>query len=201
MALMPLVGSIGPKVDVRWMISIGYAVIGVSLWIMGGFSLAVSFGDIAWARMIQGIGLALTFVPINTLAYAYVARHLRNEASALLSLARNVGASIGISVTAALLSRGEQVHQAYLVAHATPYDSAYHAAVAQAGARALAHGGDPVAAAITAQNALAQTIGLQANLLSFVDQFGFIALGVLLMIPPIVLMRRPSPPAIPAART
>ncbi len=82
---------------------------------MGGFTLVVSFNDVvAIARTVQGdAGLAFTFVPINSLAYAYVARHHRNEASALLSLARNVGASIDIlAITTVLVTRGEQAHRA-----------------------------------------------------------------------------------------
>jgi DHA2 family multidrug resistance protein len=192
MVLMPVVGKISPLLDTRWMIAAGYAVIGVSLWMMGGFTLGVSFNDVAIARTVQGIGLAFTFVPINTLAYAYVARHHRNEASALLSLARNVGASIGISITTVLVSRGEQAHRALMIAHATVYDPAYRSALAAGTSAAYQHGGDPAAAVASATTSLSNLISLQSSCLSYLDQFALLAFGVLLMIPPVLAMRLPA---------
>lgn len=199
LVLMPAVGQIGSRIDVRWMIGIGYAIIGYALWMMHGFTAGVSFAQLATARTIQGIGLALTFVPINTLAYAYVARHLRNDASAILSLSRNIGASIGIAVTTALLTRGTQVHRSYLIDHATVFDPAYRTLL-QAGQGALVHAGvDPAAALTQAQGRISALVTLQAQVLSYLDQFGLLAFGILLMIPPVVLMRRPAPHAPPPA--
>ena len=50
------------------------------------------------ARCFQAAGLACLFVPINTVAYAFVPRNKNNAASGLINLARNIGGSVGISL-------------------------------------------------------------------------------------------------------
>ena len=45
-------------------------------------------------RRVVGVGLGLVFVPLNTLAFATVASHLRVDATAFFSLVRNVGQGI-----------------------------------------------------------------------------------------------------------
>jgi DHA2 family multidrug resistance protein len=190
MALMPLVGAMGAKVDVRWVIAAGYVVIAWSLTVMAGFDLGVDFGSIAMARMYQGLGLAFTFVPINTLAYAFVAKEARNEASAILSLARNVGASVGIAIATASITRMTAAHRVALVAHATPYDPAYRQAVAGGVGRDLLAQGDPAGAALHTQAGLSQLIDVQARACAFIDEFWILGAGVLLMVPLVLLMKR-----------
>jgi DHA2 family multidrug resistance protein len=63
------------------------------------------------------------FVPLSTLAFATLAPKYRNEASALFSLARNIGSSIGISIAVTLLVRNIQVNHATLSEHVTPFNS------------------------------------------------------------------------------
>ena len=48
--------------------------------------------------IIQGFGLGLVWVPLSTVAFTTLPANLRNEGTALFSLLRNVGSSIGISV-------------------------------------------------------------------------------------------------------
>jgi DHA2 family multidrug resistance protein len=195
MLLMPIVGMLGPRVDVRWVIAVGYLVIAWSLWLMAEFNLEVDFGTIITARSIQGVGLAFTFVPINALAYAYVAKEARNEASSILSLARNIGASIGIALATVLVTRSGEAHRTYLVSHLTPFDPAYRQALDGSIARGLSASGDPVMSSLAAQTGLSQLAGLQAHGLAYLDAFAVLSLGVLLMVPLVLLMRRPAQPA------
>jgi DHA2 family multidrug resistance protein len=181
--LMPLVGMIGPKVDVRWVIAAGFVVTTVSLWQMGGFDLGVDYRSIVWARALQGVGLAFTFVPINALAYAFVTKEQRNEASSILALGRNVGASVGIAVATALVTRSAEAHRTYLVAHLTPYDPAYQHLVGPAG--------DPAPSVLAQLSAL---VSLHARGLAYIEEFTLLGTGVLLMVPLVLLMRRPPAP-------
>ena len=59
--------------------------------------------------MLQGAGLGLVFTPLQVLAFATLAPSLRTEGAALFSLARNIGAAIGVSVTTSLLAHNAQV--------------------------------------------------------------------------------------------
>ena len=182
--LMPLVGMIGPKHDVRLIIAAGFVITAISLWQMGGFTMDVDYRSIVASRALQGVGLAFTFVPINSLAYAFVNREQRNEASSILALGRNVGASVGIAVATTLVTRGAEAHRTYLVAHLTPYDPAYVHALGGAV-------GDPSPSLLAQLSAM---VSLHARGLAFVEEFTLLGTGVLLMVPLVLLMRRPPVP-------
>lgn len=190
MILMPVVGALAPRMDARWMVAGGFLVIALSLVLMGGFTSGVDYPHVALARALQGVGLAFTFVPINALAYAFVPKEVRSEASSILSLARNIGASIGIALSTAMVVSATAEHRSVLVGHLTPYDQPYVAAVAAATAQQAHATGDPVHAWLAAQAGIAGLAALQTQTLAFVDQFRWLGLGTLFMVPLVLLMRR-----------
>jgi DHA2 family multidrug resistance protein len=141
---MLLAGRLVGRVDVRVLMSIGVLATAASLWMMGHFSIDSPRHQVALAAMVQGIGAPFTFVPLSIAAYATLAPALRAEAGVMLTLLRNVGSSVGISMVIALLARSAQVNAAYLTEHFTPYDSARWAAAdvapgANAGTAGLLH--------------------------------------------------------------
>jgi DHA2 family multidrug resistance protein len=69
---------------------------GLSILHMTNFSLGVDFRTVVMARIYQSIGLAFLFVPISTVAYAYIPPGRNNAASALINLARNIGGASGL---------------------------------------------------------------------------------------------------------
>ena len=82
---------------------------------MSGFSLNMDFSTLVWARIYQAAGIAFLFVPINTVAYAFMPPNKSNAVSALINLGRNIGGSVGISVVTFFLARRTQAHQNVLV--------------------------------------------------------------------------------------
>jgi DHA2 family multidrug resistance protein len=69
--------------------------------------------------VVQGLGLGLIFVPLQSLAFETLPVKARTTAAALLNLSRNIGGSIGISVVSTELVRLTQVSHADLAAHVT----------------------------------------------------------------------------------
>lgn len=191
MSLMPLVGWMITRVDPRKMICFGSIVIAFSLQLMARFSLDAGFWTITSARMVQGLGLAFLFVPVNTLAYAFVSPAQRGGASSLISLARNMGASIGIASMSTLLARQAQVHQNYLVASATPYSPAWQGWMHQMQGLFATQSSDPVEAVSRAQAMIYHLLGAQARTLAFLDLFHALSLAFLLILPVVLMMRRP----------
>jgi DHA2 family multidrug resistance protein len=61
------------------------------------------------------------YVPLAAVAFATLNPQLRNEATAVFNLTRNIGSSIGISVVEALLVRNTQVMHVALASHLTRY--------------------------------------------------------------------------------
>jgi DHA2 family multidrug resistance protein len=188
--MMPIIGFLVSRTDVRWMIIFGIVIVSWALWRMGGFTLQVDFRSVVVARVIQGFGLAFIFVPLNTVAYANVAGTDRNNASSLISIARNIGGSIGIGYSAAMLSRGAQTNQALMVHSLTPADPVYTSTLAALQARFEAVMGDADRAATAAQGVIASVLDAQARLLTYMGQFRFLAAAFLLLVPVVLLMRR-----------
>jgi DHA2 family multidrug resistance protein len=145
------------------------------------------------ARVIQGFGLAFIFVPLNTMAYANVPGADRNNASSLISIARNIGGSIGIGYSAAMLSRGAQTNQALMVRSLTPADPTYNSTLGALQDHFASAMSDPDHAASLAQSVIASTLDMQARVLAYVAQFRFLALAFLLLVPVVLLMRRRKP--------
>ena len=65
---------------------------------------------IVLASIVQGFGLGLVFVPLSTVAFATLPGHLRTEGTAILTLVRNIGSSVGISMVIAQLTNTTDAH-------------------------------------------------------------------------------------------
>ena len=106
-------------VDPRKMVITGFLLATLSFWQMSGWSLEVNMSYFIVSGFIQGIGMGLCFIPLNTVAFATLPPALRTEGSSLLNLFRSLGASVGISITTALLARNLQESHANLAGHVT----------------------------------------------------------------------------------
>ena len=79
--------------------------------------------SIIWLPLIlQGIGTGLLFVPLATLAYSTVPRHMVSEAAGIYGLMRMVGTSFGISLVITYLNHSTKVHWDSLRSQLTPYN-------------------------------------------------------------------------------
>lgn len=106
-------------IDFRWAIFLGYLVAAYGMWSMTGWSLVMDKNIIYLAIFIQGLGMGMIFSPMNLMAFSTLPTHLRPDGSSLLSLARSLGGSIGISLIVTMLSRGQQANHADIGAHVT----------------------------------------------------------------------------------
>jgi DHA2 family multidrug resistance protein len=182
--LLPLVGRMINKVDVRLLVGIGLVLGGLSLLWMTRFYLDIPFERLMLARIVQAASLAFLFVPINSIAFRGIPPNKTNNASALINLARNFGGSIGISFAATLLTRREQFHQSRLVESAQQLNSAYPD-YTQHLSNAL--GVTPDSATTLAS--VYQGIVSQATLLSYLDDFKVLGLIFLALIPLLLLVK------------
>src|SRR5499427_5355888 len=107
---------------------------------MTSFNLGIDFKTAALARVLQAVGLAFLFVPINTAAYAFLPREKNNAASGLMNLARNIGGSVGISFVTTMLDRRTQKHLSDLGSHLSAGNPAMRAMLSGASRAMQAHG-------------------------------------------------------------
>jgi MFS transporter, DHA2 family, multidrug resistance protein len=182
--LLPLVGRMMNKVDVRLLVAIGLVIGGASLLWMTNFYLDISFQRMMLARIAQAASLAFLFVPLNAIAFRGIPREKTNNASALINLARNFGGSIGISLAATLLTRREQFHQSRLVEFAQQLNPSYPDYAQHLG-NAL---GTTADSSTTLANVY-QGIINQATLLSYLDDFKILGLIFLALLPLLLLVK------------
>jgi DHA2 family multidrug resistance protein len=86
---------------------------------MTGFAIDQPSRPVIMSGIVQGLGLGLIFVPLQSLAFETLAPRMRTTAAALLNLSRNIGGSVGISVVSTQLVRMTQVSHADLAAQIT----------------------------------------------------------------------------------
>jgi DHA2 family multidrug resistance protein len=116
---MLIAGRLTSKMDARILVAIGVVLMGISLWMMTGFAIDQPSRPVIVSGVVQGLGLGLIFVPLQTLAFATLPARDRTTGAALLNLARNVGGSVGISIVSFQLVRMTQVAHADMAAHIT----------------------------------------------------------------------------------
>lgn len=121
MAAMLLVGRLTDRMDPRLLIATGLAVTSLALYEMSGFTPAVSEATLVRTGLLQGFGLGFIFVPLSTVAFATLPAPLRTDGTALFSLVRNLGSSVGISTTGYLLTRDATLAYARLAEHLSPF--------------------------------------------------------------------------------
>ncbi len=116
---MLVAGRLTSRIDARILVGIGVVLMGVSLWLMTGFAIDQPSRPVIVSGVVQGLGLGLIFVPLQTLAFATLPARDRTTGAALLNLARNVGGSVGISIVSVQLARMTQVAHADMASHIT----------------------------------------------------------------------------------
>ena len=119
---MLLAGRLTGKVDSRLLVGIGVALMGGSLWMMTGFAIDQPSTPVIMSGVVQGLGLGLIFVTLQSLAFETLAPRMRTTAASLLNLSRNIGGSVGISVVSTQLVRMTQVAHADIASQITAAD-------------------------------------------------------------------------------
>jgi DHA2 family multidrug resistance protein len=121
---MMMVGRLMKLVEARTLVGVGLAISAATLYEMINFTTDTSATTIVVLGVIQGSGLGLVFVPLSTVAFATLPGHLRTSGTSMLTLLRNIGSSIGISMVIANLTSTTIVMHARLTEHVTPFNNA-----------------------------------------------------------------------------
>ena len=192
--MMPLVGVLTAYIDPRKLLATGLVVGGATMLWMANINLEAGYWDFVWPQVLQGLGLSLLFVPLTTVSMATIAPERMGYATSLFNLMRNIGGSIGIAVTGTLLARRRQAFGSLLGEHVTIFDPTTSQVLAQLKAAFLARTGDAVAATNQAYVVLYGMVQRQAAMVSFVTIFRLLGLLFFVMLPLVLLMRKPQGP-------
>ncbi|RYF99792.1 MAG: DHA2 family efflux MFS transporter permease subunit, partial [Caulobacteraceae bacterium] len=176
---MIIVGQIVGRVDTRLILAVGLGLNGYALWQMTQFDLVMGSEPFMISGFFQGLGIGLIFVPLSTLAFATIPPHLRSEGSSVYTLIRNLGASAGISIMAAVLSRNNQAMHATLASNIDPSSPTLRALFGPGWEhRSL----EAINGEITRQSAM----------IAYLDDFKLMLIITIACLPMLLLMRAPK---------
>lgn len=188
---MWIAGRLLGRIDARWMVGSGLIIAAYSLWQMSHWSLMMGAGPVVVSGLVQGLGMGLIFIPLNTMAFATIAPQYRTDGSSLLNLFRSVGASVGISVVTTLLGANTQRSHEDMVAHVT---NSSVSLIDPSTADRFGAIGDAAMAMVNAE------INRQAAMIAYIDDF-WLMMWVTLAAVPLVLLLRPAKPGAATAST
>jgi DHA2 family multidrug resistance protein len=190
MLAMLIAGRLTNRIDPRLLMFFGYILLAASMVMLEGWTPDVSESYMMITIVIQGAGLGFVFVPLQVVAFYTLSPALRTQGTALLSLVRNVGSAIGISVTSALLDHMSQYEHANLAQFITPFE------------RPLQAGGavtkmlDPTTPG--GASLLNTMIDTQAQIIGYIDDYKLMLITTIPAVACLFLMRRPKTATAPA---
>ena len=178
---MLIAGRLTGKMDARILVGAGVILMGVSLHMMTKFAIEQPSSPVIVSGIVQGLGLGLIFVPLQTLAFETLATRFRTTGAALLNLSRNIGGSIGISVVSTELVRITQISHADMAASITQNTLP---ALNSTMMENLAPYGNAALAFINAE------ITRQALFIAYLDDFKLMMMVTFAVLPLLLFMKR-----------
>lgn len=179
--MMPVVGRLVKVVQAKYLIAFGMLVSALGTWATGLITPQTDYNTFVMVRILQTIGLPFLFVPASTLAFSKISPENSSNASAIVSLMRNLGGSIGISLVTNRLIHSQQIQQAYLVQHLTNADPGYLRALSKYTQTAMNLGIPSSQAPVSAMGQIYQELLHQASILAFRDAYNFVAIVLVVL--------------------
>jgi MFS transporter, DHA2 family, multidrug resistance protein len=189
--MMPLTGLLIGRFDPRKLLTLGLIVGGSTLLWLSRLSLQAGYWDIFWPQLIQGAGMSLLFVPLTTVSMDPIPRERMGNATSLFNLMRNLGGSIGIAVTGTMLARQQRAMTVVFGETLNAYDPVSQSYFAQMRAAFMAAGADAATATSRAYAALGGLLQRHAAMVAFVWLFQLLGVLFLILLPLVLLMKRP----------
>jgi len=176
-------GRMMGKIDTRILITVGLIIFAFSLRQMAAWTLEMDFWPVITSGFVQGLGMGLVFMPLNSLAFATLSHHYRTDGASLLNLMRSIGQSAGISMVTVLLARNIQTSHADLASHVT---SQTIPAIDLSSIDRFGSLSDSVFGFADGM------INKQAAMIAYIDDFYLMAWISILVVPLVLLLRKPK---------
>jgi DHA2 family multidrug resistance protein len=180
---MIIVGKFISRVDPRFFIATGLVLASATSYLMCGFTLQTSFHVMAMVTLTQGLGVGFFFVPLSVMAFSTLKPEQNAEAAGLFSFGRNLGTSIGISLVSTYLARMSQINWNYLSSRLSESNPNLQYWLQKQNLSTT----DVKTIAF-----FSREIARQSSMVGFVNAFWVISMAFLVMIPLVLLLKKPA---------
>lgn len=186
--MMPFIGkSLKAGIPAQFMATGGMILFFVFTTMLSHSTLASGTGDFFWPLVIRGVGMALLFVPLTTLAIQDLKGPELGQGTGLNNMMRQLGGSFGIAALTTLIHVRQGYHRTTLIANINPYSTPF---VQQRQALIngfMARGSSMLDASRMAMQAMEGKVIKQTLLLTYNDAYWIAGLIMLFSIPLIYL--------------
>lgn len=184
MLAMMLAGRLlGRGVNPRNIVLVGIVMGAFGTYLSTLYNLNISMAWIIWPGFIRGIGFGLIATPLFTLAFMTLNKSQQAEASGIFNLMRRLGGSVGVAIVSTVMTQETQVSWNQMGGFINPFNPALRQYLA--------------ATEMTQNPTTWQVLGKvvlynQAHMRGMLDAFVLVFYGFLIMIPLILLLRKPT---------
>jgi DHA2 family multidrug resistance protein len=179
----PIVGRNMNRMNLRLAVSFAFCIFGSAIYWTGTLNDTASFAQFATPRLLQGLGIAFFFLPLNQILLSGVSSAELASASGLSNFVRTMAGSIATALTVLTWNRRTDFHHAVLSENIRSSAGAWNAYQSQLGDRGV--GGT------NALQYVDHVISGQAATLGVNDLFHVLAWMCLLLIPFVWFARPP----------
>lgn len=190
---MPFVARLYPRIGTAPLALGGLCLTAYGQWTLSSLTLSSSSGDIMVSLVLFGVGMSMMMIPLQTVALSTIPRERLSDATALSSLLRQIGGSVGVAAFATILTRGGVLANASVRAHLVAERPEVQARLASTEASLMARGFDSATAHAMALRSFAGTVARQGMVLAFDHLFMTGAVFFVFLIPLFAMLRRPAP--------
>jgi MFS transporter, DHA2 family, multidrug resistance protein len=169
--------------DPRFILSVGFLLQGIAGWYMGAFDINLSGFELGWTNALAGLGVGFVWVPLTLITFSTLDKAKLNEGSAFFHLVRNIGSSISISLTIALVIQSSSMSYADLTGYVSIFGES---------SSVMALKGAPMPETAPELMRLSGEIARQSRMIGYINAFYLYAIIAFSVIPLIMLVRMPK---------
>jgi DHA2 family multidrug resistance protein len=170
--VMPLAGVATGRFAARNLAAIGFVFFTAAFYYTSTHTtLNMSFGENTFLRIIQMVPIPFCFIAITNAAYVGLPREASNQVSGIINFVRNVGGSVLIALTGALVTNRTLFHEARLQNYMQPGIYGYDSRVNAISGGLMHATGNSAAAHGMAQGVIYQQLNLQAAAMGYMDTY------------------------------
>ena len=197
--MMPFIGIMLKKnIPAQFMATIGMFLFFVFCAMLSNSTLQSGTSDFFLPLMIRGVGMALLFVPLTTLAIQDLKGAEIGQGSGLNNMMRQLGGSFGIAALTTLIHLRQGFHRSNLITNVNEYNPAFTERFNGFIHNFLSKGYGYMDAKVLATKAIEGTVTKQSLLLTYNDAYWVAGLIMLCSIPLLYLQKFKKNVQVPA---
>ncbi|WP_110685904.1 DHA2 family efflux MFS transporter permease subunit [Salinicola aestuarinus] len=183
----PIVGRLTNSVDLRVLLFIGLALVGIGTAMNANLTSESGFWQFFWPQIVRGTGMIMCIIPASRIAMGTLPPHELGNAAGLFSVMRNLGGAVGLAMLDTVRDWRADYHWNQLIPALDTSRLVVIQEIQRYQAMLVGHVADPYHSAVAL---LGQRVGVQAQVLAYNDIFLWLGVIYLLSVPLVLLLRK-----------